>query len=544
MRNTAGMTPLSLPRLIDLLAGEAEWALFDVREAGEAHRGHLPQASFLPRRQIELRIAALVPRLDTPVVVYDDGGADRRAARAAATLNRLGYANARMLEGGMSAWAADGRRLGKGSNVRSKLFGEVIHETDQVPQLSAPELKSWIDAGRAHTVCDIRSPEEYARGRIPGAHGAFGTDLALLAADLRDAGRPVIVHCSGRTRSIIACQTLRALGVPEAYALENGTMGWQLAGFALERTAGAGALVPGVHSVVEGKAAARRLGLGAGARSLHPGEFGAWMKARDEGSLNVYPIDVRQVAEYANGHIPGTLAVPGGLAIQRADEFTPVRAARIVFIDTDEARAWLTAWWFRRMGFPGVHVLEGGVAGWERSRGTLAHGRTRAAPAGWAEARDLARSLTPSRLHPVAAQSMIVNVDTSAQFAKARLPGSTWVRYADLEAQVAAMRAEDRDRLVLTCRDGTLSTLAAANLARERGDAQVDGQAGVRVLAGGVAAWARAGYPLEAGIDPAAPPADDLVVQPYDAGLEAMSRYLDWERKLTKEVSHERSHAT
>ncbi|MBN9611918.1 MAG: rhodanese-like domain-containing protein, partial [Actinobacteria bacterium] len=73
-------------------------------------------------------------------------------------------------------------------------------------------------------MCDIRSPEEYARSRIPGARGAFGTELALLAADLQGHAGPVVVHCSGRTRSIIACQTLREFGLTRVYALENGTM--------------------------------------------------------------------------------------------------------------------------------------------------------------------------------------------------------------------------------------------------------------------------------------------------------------------------------
>jgi rhodanese-related sulfurtransferase len=538
------MVPIQLPQLVDLLESEDEWALFDVREAGEAHRGHLPDASFLPRRQIELRIAALVPRLDTPIVVYDDGGTDLRAARAVATLNRLGYAHARTLEGGTSAWVADGRRLGIGSNVRSKLFGETVHETRQVPRLKVQELKSWIDAGRPHTVCDIRSPEEYARAHIPGARGAFGTELALLAADLRDGGRPVVVHCSGRTRSIIACQSLRELGVPEVYALENGTMGWQLAGYALEQTTGAGVLVPGEQSRAEGEAAAHRLGFSAGARPLPPGEFEAWMQSRSEGRANLYPIDVRQLNEYADGHVPGTLAVPGGLAIQRADEFVPVRAARIVFIDTIEARAWLAACWFRRMGYPNVHVLEGGIAERMRSGDVLARGSSRAAPAGWAEAQRHARTMTPAQLQPLAATCRIVNVDTSAQFAKARLPGSTWIPYGDFEDKVAEMRADDRHRLVLTCRDGTLSTLAAANLARQHIDVPADVPADIRVLAGGVAAWAHAGNSVDTGIDPAAQPAGDLVVQPYDAGPEAMARYLAWEQQLTKEISNDRNAET
>jgi rhodanese-related sulfurtransferase len=535
-RMHAPVPTLEVPELLALRAAAAqELALFDVREAGEAHRGHLYGASFLPRRQIELRIAELVPRRDTDIVVYDGGEGDTRAARAALTLAGLGYRQVRALAGGVRAWQDSGQALTEGSNVPSKLFGEAVHEAEQVPRLPAQELKRWQEAARPHLVLDIRSPEEYARSRIPGALGAYGTELALLAADLRAAGKPVIVHCSGRTRSIIACATLRALGVEEAYALENGTMGWQLAGYTLEREAGAGVLAPTAGSAATGETGARALALSAGAQALPRAQFEAWMQERAAGRANVYPIDVRQLERYTAGHIAGSTAVPGGLAIQRADEFVPVRAARVVFIDDGEARAWLAAWWYRRMGFAQVYVLEGGLAAWTQAGGTLDTGRGRTAPAGWAGAQRLARTLAPEALHALSTAALNVNVDTSRQYAQARLPGSIWIRYGDLEDRVTAMDAAERQRLVLSCRDGTLSTLAAANLARE-------GHGEARVLAGGVEAWKRAGYPVDSGADGAAAQAGDLVVQPYDAGREGMQRYLAWEQQLTARHAQARAH--
>jgi len=522
---------IAVPELAALREGGAEFALFDVREAGDAHRGHIYGATFLPRRQIEQRIAELVPRRATPIVVCDGGGGDLRAARAALTLAGLGYPNVRALAGGTQAWREGGRALSEGSNVPSKLFGEEVHETDCVPRIPAQELARWQAGGRPHLACDIRSPEEYARSRIPGARGAYGVELALLAADLRAAGKPVIVHCSGRTRSIIACQGLRALGVTDVHALENGTMGWQLAGLELERDAGTGPLAPSAASAAEGERAARALALEAGAKALPLESFAAWMRERSEFRANIYPIDVRQVSDYVAGHVPGSIAVPGGLAIQRADEFVPVRAGRIVFIDRREARAWLTAYWFRRMGFTDVHVLEGGIDVWAQSGGTLETGRGRATPAGWEEARRLAHYVTLDELNAQIDDIRIVNVDTSRQFAKARLPRSRWIRYGELEDHAAALAPGDRAHMVLTCRDGTLSTLAAANLARM-------GLKGVRVLAGGVEAWQRAGHAIASGPDATTQAGGDLVVQPYDAGREGMRRYLDWEQKLTAQSRH------
>lgn len=515
-----------------LRKGGVEHALFDVREAGEAHRGHVFGSSFLPRRQIELRIGALVPSRATPITLVDAGNGDRRAQRAAATLARLGYASVGVLEGGTTGWTASGRTLAEGSNVPSKLFGEQVHEGEQVPRLPVQDLHRWQSEGRAHTVCDIRSPEEYARSRIPGARGAFGTELALLAADLRELGHPVIVHCSGRTRSIIACQTLRLLGVPQAYALENGTMGWQLAGYELERGAPAGVLAASAISAAWGREATRTLALQAGAQSLPHSQLQSWLHERAAGRTNVYPLDVRQVARYTEGHLPGSLAVPGGLAIQRADEFAPIREARVVFIDDGEARAWLAAYWYRRMGFAHVYVLEGGLEAWTAAGLPLEAGRGRSGPAGWDEARAHTTGLSPSSLAAMAG-AVVIDVDTSQQHAQARVMGARWMRYGDLEDRVADMESDARHRLVLTCRDGVLSTLAAANLAREGLIAEP-----VRVLEGGVKAWRDAGLPVDAGADAQAGPADDLVVQPYDSGREGMQRYLDWEQKLTARHAH------
>ncbi len=516
---------------LDALRAAGEFALFDVREAGQAHRGHLFGASFLPRRQIELRIGELVPDRATPIVVYDDGGADRRAARAADTLRALGYTRVAELAGGTAAWRAAGRPLTEGANVPSKLFGEQVHEHDEVPRVPPQQLLAWQSDGTAPLVCDIRSPEEYARSRIPGARGAFGTELALLAADLQGHAGPVVVHCSGRTRSIIACQTLREFGLTRVYALENGTMGWQLAGFELERGTPAGVMVPSDDSAHSGEARARELGLAAGAASIDADTLRQWLSERAAGHANVYPIDVRQVEAYVAGHVPGSIVVPGGLAIQRTDEFIAVRAARIVFIDEHEARAWLAAYWLRRMGFAQVYVLAGGLAGWAQDGGALESGRGRAPVGGLAAARSKVDYVDAQQLAAELAGAdapLVVNVDTSRNVERARIAGSRWLRYGDLEDLVQQMPDAERRRLVLSCHNGVLSTLAGANLARL-------GIVGVRVLQGGLVAWQRAGLPVASGWEAAFGAADDLVVQPYDGGRESMARYLAWEQALTAE---------
>ena len=87
-----------------LLRGDAPFALIDVRESGEYNSSHIPGACLIPRRRIEFIIEDSVPAKNVPVVVCDDDG--RRAPLAAATLERLGYTNVSVLDGGVNRWSA------------------------------------------------------------------------------------------------------------------------------------------------------------------------------------------------------------------------------------------------------------------------------------------------------------------------------------------------------------------------------------------------------------------------------------------------------
>ena len=81
---------------------------------------------------------------------------------------------------------------------------------------------------------------------MPGAVNAPGTELLarVLHMDL-EPGTAIAVSCAGRTRSIIGAQTLIDAGIDSpVLALENGTMGWKLAGEELAQGADAARLLP------------------------------------------------------------------------------------------------------------------------------------------------------------------------------------------------------------------------------------------------------------------------------------------------------------
>jgi rhodanese-related sulfurtransferase len=239
---------------------------------------------------------------------------------------------------------------------------------------------------------------------------------------------------------------------------------------------------------------------------------------------------VRSEGEYESGHVPGSVNVPGGQAVQRADDFIAVRNGTIVFISNESARAAMAAYWYLQMGFRNVSVLEGGLRAWTAQAQSLASGLSRKEPFGYEPACAAAEFIDArelrSRLHK--SSPLVLDVGCSLDFAAAHIPGAQWISRGWIEL-VVPERFRDRARaIVLTCRDQRQSALAACALARL-------GYRNVSVLAGGGAGWDEAGYATEAGLERCLVEANDVVLSPSIRGnREEMERYLEWEIRLPR----------
>ena len=120
---------------------------------------------------------------------------------------------------------------------------------------------------------------------------------------------------------------------------------------------------------------------------------------------------------------------------------------------------------------------------------------------------------------------MVLSVDQSDVYARGHVPSAAWLCRSRLEWKAPQALADRARALVLTCRDGRHSTLAAAALARL-------GYASIRVLEGGTQAWERKGLALETGKTRLLDETDDVVLKPYEKGRDAMEAYLKWEVDL------------
>jgi rhodanese-related sulfurtransferase len=421
------MTPADLKHQLDT---QATRACIDVREPGEYNSTHIPGASLVPRRELEFRMRRLVPFQGTMVVVCDDDG--RRATLAAATLERMGYSYVHVLDGGIDRWTTVGYATEWGVNVPSKDFGEKMEVVHHVSTMRPEELYARQQRGENIILLDSRTPEEHRRATISGSRSAPGGELALRVFELvPNPDTEVVVHCAGRTRSIIGARLLQRMGFHKVYDLRNGTMGWGRAGLELEHGSQRLELPdPSPAGLAAAEAFAARVAAEDGVRLLTIPALRELM-ARTEHE-NVYLMDVRTVQEYAQGHIPGFHpVVPRQAAVQRSDDLVGVRNGHVVFACDGRVRATVTASWYRQMGFPNVYAVDGGTKAWVAAGLALVKGQASSESGGYDEglqeelligyeqARAQVESLSAAALQArlqSAQPPMVIYVDSSREF--------------------------------------------------------------------------------------------------------------------------------
>ena len=106
------------------------------------------------------------------------------------------------------------------------------HDTAEVPSVEPRTAPDWLTQHQA-VVVDVREPEEYAAGHVPGAVSVPQADLAT-NLDQVPKDKDVLVVCQGGTRSLRAARFLHQMGYRKVTNLLGGTSGWCEAGNPVE----------------------------------------------------------------------------------------------------------------------------------------------------------------------------------------------------------------------------------------------------------------------------------------------------------------------
>ncbi|MEN6437059.1 MAG: rhodanese-like domain-containing protein [Syntrophobacter sp.] len=522
---------ISVPKLVDLLKSDIEFALLDVRERNPYSKGHVLLSTCVPLGQLEMVIGDLVPRLATRIVLIGEGPSDQYqlAERAWERLKELGYTDVAILTGGLSACREAGFEFFSGNGSYSKAFGEWVAVEYNTPFVTAEDEHERLNRGEKQVILDSRPKNEYHRMTIPGSISAPGAELAYRVHDVTpDEKAQVIVNCAGRTRSIIGAQSLVNAGIPNPVAaLKNGTMGWQLAGFSLEYGQTRAASPPTPKGLAKAKQCAERVAKRFGVRKVNAATLKKWMEEGEK--RTTYVFDVRLPEEYAEGHFEGSRNAQGGQLVQATDEYVSVFNARMVLLDDTEVRAIMTASWMIQMGWEDVYVLENGISGLPQTQAPYKPHVLGLEPQGAVTARELGDMLAGA-----GSGIAVLDVASSAYHKQNHIPGAWWGIRSRLPVDVSKL--PEVQTLVVTSEDGVLAHLAARDLKKS------GFRANVLVLQGGTAGWTAVGGATVNGMEQAISEEDDAWYMPYmhpDALDHLKREYFEWEYGLVGQVKRD-----
>lgn len=106
----------------------------------------------------------------------------------------------------------------------------------QIREIDIAQVDGFLEQGP--TVIDVREPNEYLVGFVPGAlnipRGVLEFKLDSFP-QLADRDRPVLLYCKSGGRSALAAWTLQQLGFSSVVSLAGGFDGWAAAGKGVEK---------------------------------------------------------------------------------------------------------------------------------------------------------------------------------------------------------------------------------------------------------------------------------------------------------------------
>jgi hydroxyacylglutathione hydrolase len=206
---------LDAARLPELLAAGA--LVVDARPSDAYTARHVPGTMHIPLGRSFTTWAGWLLPYDKPFYLLVSGDALHALDEALRDLALIGLDGAAGWFGAeaIAAWGKAGRPFGS---------------TDA---LTPYELAARRDRG-AVSVLDVRGQAEWKAGHIPGVEniplGYLLDRIAEVPAD-----RPVVLHCQGGGRSLIAASLLEARGITDVVNLTGGFGAWEKAGLPVER---------------------------------------------------------------------------------------------------------------------------------------------------------------------------------------------------------------------------------------------------------------------------------------------------------------------
>jgi sulfur-carrier protein adenylyltransferase/sulfurtransferase len=119
----------------------------------------------------------------------------------------------------------------------AKTFQDFVRDAQtRIREVSAEDVLRELQRGEPLVVLDVREPEEYQRGHLPGAISIpRGVIEGQAPQILRDPGAAIVVYCASGMRSALAADTLQQMGYASLRSMAGGFRSWSQIGGPAER---------------------------------------------------------------------------------------------------------------------------------------------------------------------------------------------------------------------------------------------------------------------------------------------------------------------
>ena len=336
--------------------------ILDSRPLDEFQRNSLPGAIDCPSAELVYRIHDLLPSA-APAVVVNCGGRTRSIIGAQALINAGLENRVYALKDGTQGWHLAGYALNHGRTdeaplpssagaARAREAARHVAQRFGVRSMSKAELKTLAaDPACTLYLIDVRSPEEFAAGHLPGSQSAPGGQL-IQATDVYLAVRHahVVLIDDNGARATTTAAWLVQMGWQHIFVLENGLEGVDLA------RGPATPDVPGLNEIKVNLIAAN---------TLHA------LLARGEAEV----ADLANSLRYSEGHIPGAWHV---VRSRLRENLAAIPATkRLVFTSPEDTLARFAAQDAMRLTTVPIEVLQGGTDAWRAAGYPLERGTAR-----------------------------------------------------------------------------------------------------------------------------------------------------------------------
>jgi molybdopterin/thiamine biosynthesis adenylyltransferase/rhodanese-related sulfurtransferase len=103
---------------------------------------------------------------------------------------------------------------------------------DEIIEISTSDLHTQLEDADGSVIVDVREPDEWQEGHLPGAlHIPRGNLESRIEALVPEKDRDLIVYCAGGSRSAFAAKTLSELGYQSVRSVSGGFSDWKRNGF-------------------------------------------------------------------------------------------------------------------------------------------------------------------------------------------------------------------------------------------------------------------------------------------------------------------------